>query len=665
MRLIILSWLIIYASALVAQDHEQLFDRLFSEIFVTPENVENLEEVYQQLYFYYYNPVNLNTASAEALRSLLILNEQQVAAIIEHRERTGTFISIYELQSIPSLSVNDLKLLIPFVAVNEVQTSKETNDYLLIRNERDLELRKGYKPIPEDPEKTNYMGTPDKVLLRMRSSVGQKISYGLVMEKDAGENVIIDRASRRYGVDHYSAYVLYQGSKKLERAVVGDYQLQFGQGLVYSSGLSLGKSAGDIGAFRRISTGIRPHSSTMESGFLKGAAATYKIKNFRLTGFASINNNDATLDADETSFTGLNTSGLHRTKREIARKDNLQEKHAGAVLMYSGRNINGGLGFSTIHLSSKWKPANRLYNQHAFSGDQLNTLFSFMNYRWRNMNFFMENAWLQNGGFGSVGGFLMNLSSKIESGIILRNYQEGFRSLYGNAIGEKTYNMNERGILWVVNWQLLKPLHFSFYMDKFRFPWLSYQISQPSDGYEYLFRLRYNLSKKSYFLLQYKEEEKGQDLEGDHVNYVVPDRKRNYQMVIHYPVSENLTFRTRIQGSTTSLNGGKGVAMMQDLAYQHMKFKLNFRYSIFNIEDFNNRQYAYENDVLYSFNFPALQGRGKRFYALVKYNIGKRWRIWGKYSRTVYEDRQEISSGNELIDGNKLSEVKLQVMYKL
>jgi hypothetical protein len=664
-RLFIIPWLIIHAFSLHAQDHEQLFDRLFSEIFVTPDNVENLEEVYQQLYYYYHNPVNLNKASAEELRTLLVLNEQQVADIIQHRERTGNFLSLYELQAIPSLSIHDLRLIIPFIAVNEVQLSKESNDYLLIRYERDLELRKGYKPIPEAPDRTPYLGTPDKMLLRMRSSIGQNISYGLLMEKDAGENIIMDPGSRRYGVDHYSAYVLYQGSTKLEKVIAGDYQLQFGQGLVYSSGFSLGKSAGDIGAFRRISTGIRPHSSTMESGFLRGIAATFRNKRFSLTGFASVNNNDASLEEDQDSFSGFNASGLHRTKNEISRKDNLQEKHAGMVIDYKGRNFNGGIGFSTIQLSSVWKPANRLYNVQAFSGGRLNTIFNFINYRWRNINFFMENAHLQDGGFGAVGGFLVNLSSGMQSGFILRNYEAGFRSLYGNAIGEKTSNSNERGILWVVNWQVLKPLHFSFYMDKFTFPWLSYQISQPSDGYEYLFRLRYNLSRKSYFLLQYKEEEKGQDLEGDHVNYVLPDKKRNYQMVIHYPVSESLTFRTRIQGSTTSLSGGNGVAMMQDLAYQHMKFKLNFRYSIFNIDDFDNRQYAYENDVLYSFNFPALQGRGKRFYALVKYNIGKRWRVWGKYSRTVYEDREEISSGNELIDGNKLSEVKLQVMYKL
>ena len=664
-RSIAIAALLLPVSVIHAQDDEQIFDRLFSEIFVSEENVEGLEEAYQQLYHYFLHPLNLNDVSADELRALLLLTEQQVNDIVKHREKTGKFLSVYELQTVASLALADLRLLTAFLTVDEIQGPRESNDYIQVRYERDMQLRKGYRPNPGDPGKTAYLGTPDKLLFRMRGVIGQTVSYGLMAEKDAGENIIIDPDTRRFGADYYSGYIRYQGTSALEQLVVGDYQLQFGQGLVYSSGFSLGKSAGELGGFRRISTGIRPHTSTMESGFLRGVSATFRSGPFRLTAFASINNNDASVKEDESSFSGFNKSGLHRTKNEIRQKDNLRENHGGAVIRYDGKRLDGGVGLSAIQFSSVWQPAGRLYNLKAFTGDHLNTIFNFWNYRWRNINVFVENAWLQHGGWGTVGGCLTNLSSTVQYGFIMRKYDAGFSSLYGNAIGEKTANTNERGAFWLLNWQILKPLHFSIYVDRFRFPWLSYRISQPSTGYEYLIRLRYNLSRKAYFIFQYKEEEKDRDMENMQAVYVLPDKKQSYQAVVHFPVTGELTFRTRVQGSNTSLSGGNGVAVMQDIAYTHMKFKLRVRYSLFNTDDFANRQYVYENDVLYAFNFPALQGRGARYYALIKYNAGRKWKIEGRYSRTLYADTEEISSGNELIEGNEISEVKMQVTYKL
>ena len=53
------------ALRLNAQDEALLFNQLFDEIFISPDDVENLEEIYQQLYHYYQHPINLNKATAD------------------------------------------------------------------------------------------------------------------------------------------------------------------------------------------------------------------------------------------------------------------------------------------------------------------------------------------------------------------------------------------------------------------------------------------------------------------------------------------------------------------------------------------------------------------------------------------------------------------------
>ena len=98
------------------------------------------------------------------------------------------------------------------------------------------------------------------------------------MEKDAGENLL----SRNNGgrMDYFSWHVYVKPERLVETIVVGDYQVQFGQGLVAWQGLSLGKSS-EVQQFFRRGAGIRPYSSSGESGFNRGLAFTLLKNNWK------------------------------------------------------------------------------------------------------------------------------------------------------------------------------------------------------------------------------------------------------------------------------------------------------------------------------------------------------------------------------------------------
>jgi len=47
------------------------------------------EDLYETLLQYYQTPVNVNTATREEFRSLLLLNENQISNLLRHREQNG------------------------------------------------------------------------------------------------------------------------------------------------------------------------------------------------------------------------------------------------------------------------------------------------------------------------------------------------------------------------------------------------------------------------------------------------------------------------------------------------------------------------------------------------------------------------------------------------
>src|SRR5690606_33155740 len=126
---------------------------------------------------YLSNPINLNAATHEDLAALLFLSDLQIQDIINHREESGAYISVYELQSIASLDELSLRRLLPFVRITS-ETSNKTSKFkkvkhdLILRYGRILESQAGY--LIDDEERSRYLGTPDHLLMRYRLRLENK-----------------------------------------------------------------------------------------------------------------------------------------------------------------------------------------------------------------------------------------------------------------------------------------------------------------------------------------------------------------------------------------------------------------------------------------------------------------------------------------------------------
>ena len=88
------------------------------------------------------------------------------------------------------------------------------------------------------------------------------------------------------------------------------------------------------------------------------------------------------------------------------------------------------------------------------------------------------------------------------------------------------------------------------------------------------------------------------------------------------------------------------------------------RYVLFNIPDYDNRIYAYENDVLYAYSIPSYYGKGSKVYLVAKCNIIRNLDFWLRLAQITYTDRKVLKSGWDEIEGNKMTEIKIQLRYK-
>jgi hypothetical protein len=297
-----------------------------------------------------------------------------------------------------------------------------------------------------------------------------------------------------------------------------------------------------------------------------------------------------------------------------------------------------------------------------------NTSF-YLNYNYNNFTFFNEIAKSLNGGFALISGLLGSVTPHLDLALIYRNYQKDFHTFYANAFGESSTIQNESGIYWGWKYRWNKKYSVAGYVDLFRFPWLRYRSYAPAEGYEWLLRFNYNVHRNTDLYFQLKEESKLRNISNDDspLYLTAIGLKRNFLFSADLAVHSSLRLRTRIQMSSYKYVGktSTGFAIIQDIRWDVGKWGVIGRYALFDTEDYDNRQYVYENDVWLAFTFPAYEGQGIRNYLLLSYKLSRSVSAWIRFSHVRYIDRETIGSGYDLINTNQRNDIKFQLKIVL
>lgn len=648
-------------------------------IGIPTENL-NYEELFENLAQYYYQPINLNTANRNQLANLYALSNSQIENLIAYRNQAGALLSVYELQAIEGFDMGTIYKILPFVTVPEPGLSSQNiekslqaaNQYLIFRNAQVLEQKRGYTPL-QGREKVRYLGTPGNYYLRYKAYHANDISLGLTLEKDDGEKLAWQPKKYKYGADFSSFHLQLKNKGHWKNISLGDYQMQFGQGLVLAAGFYLGKGSETILGTKRNSLGVRPYSSLIEQNYFRGLATTYQLGNIEITGFASATRRSANYVKDKTtgreSVSSLDSDGYHRTQSELDDMNILQEKSAGGNIKFTNTAQNFQLELTGLHTNYSLPliKQNRDYNLYEFKGENNHLLSLSHSWLWRNINMFGELARSKSGGIGTVQGLIYTIDKKSDVSVVYRNYERHFHSYYANAFGENSRNINEKGLYLGYKFSPSRWWIYTSSLDFFKFPFMKFGVDGPSKGFEFLQRLSYKPSKTTEWYLQYREQHKQYNAENQKIRLLDNTLRRN--LALHYEVEpgKSWNFSTTMQASNYKIqdqDNTYGMALIQNATYKKEKWRLNARLAYFKTDNYDNRQYAYEQDVLYAFSFPAYYGHGLRQYAMLTLKAIKNIDLQMRWSQTYLFNATSIGSGLDEIAKPHKTELKFQAIWQ-
>ena len=608
-----------------------LEDGIDDENFASDELLEELEELGT-------NKPNLNKLSYETAIQILHLSDYQYYQLQLYLENYGEMASIYELDGIEGFGREERERLEPLVMVARAPEEqaffknffKKGKSKLLVRYGQILERQAGY----DTSRTTHYAGTPGHALFRYTFDSQDKFSFKISGEKDPGEQFF--KGEQRYGFDFYSASASIKNIGIVKKAVLGDYRLNFGQGLALGTSLMSGKGGG-TGSVRRFSTGIRAVAPSSEGDFLRGTAVTLGNNHAEGTLFAgrTFGSTDNCLGADFSYQRALFRIGAH-------------------IVAYS-QTDTCGTTFAE-KLKSSFIPTG--FNVAA---DYQAILFKQL--------LFGEIGVNQNGAVGVLQAILLNPIPTLKIAVIVRHYGNHYSNPLGHAFGTNSNNAGETGVYFTGEYVLSRRTTLNLYADYYRLTTLTYRTDSPVQGLDLGLSGEINLTRNNTLNLKYSFRSKPENSpESIYYKQIQEHHKHKIRVIWTNAPLAALKLKTEIDWILNRYPMDRihrtGILLYQDIAltFHHPDISLHARAAYFDTDSYDERLYAYENDVYYAFNIGSYYYKGIRGYLVLRYKY--KWiSLWLRVAQTYYIDRQVISSGLTQIDKPHKTEINAQVMF--
>ena len=539
---------------------EDIFNQLSEDGDLAYEDIE------EELLSIAENPMDLNKVTGEDLSRLMFLSDEQIDAILMHQYKYG-FREVYELQLIDCLKDYEIRNLLPFVEVK--------GDRLEIKG-KDLYFREVFHYAKHEMtlrvdarNMEDFVGDPMYGKLRYRFNYQNRVQAG----------VTIDRAT---GVPwekiNYGGYIQLKDVGPMKTVVAGNYQANFGYGLVVGSPFKRGKSA-YIQSTATTDDGLKKFSSVGDSyNYFHGVGATARVKWADLSAFYSLR------QGKEDAWNHV--VGANATARWRKLKVGVTgiEEFKGDRLKVKG---NGAMG------------ANVRYN-------------------WGKVDVWGEVAasHTEQWGWGTIMGVRVNPISDLNLLAIYRYYSPEYENIYANALSSKTRVYNEHGGYVGVEYNRLRNWQLSIFGDVWK------------EGYETMAQADF-LSPKDYTMHMRLRAKRKNEIDTYSARWNGVWELGEWKLKTQ--VDANMVYAKE--------KWSYGFSVFQDVEYRFVKVPivLQFRAQAFDAREWNNRVYMYENDVLYAYSIPFVYGLGGRFWLNARYKINDTFAVYLRVSETVYQ----------------------------
>ena len=651
------------------EEWDELLQELMEEQVSEEDESDSWAKLLDELVDLHEHPLNLNAVTREELQRLPFLEQKQAEAIIDYRTRYGAFHSVGELFLIPELDRSQIRWLQQLMTAEVLSGGEDAKPVSKRSGWRQELTTRVDVPLYERAGWPWAQGLANRA--RYTLQAGRHWDVGLRAEKDAGEPMFT-RDNPLW--DSWGGHVMLKDlplGRWLKGAmmILGDYKATFGEGLVMNTGFRFGKQQANLW---RSPSLLRPHRSTDENRFLRGAAATLTLgQQWSFTVLYSWRKLDATIQKDNT-LRAINTTGLHRTESELARRGSLASHTAALHLAW--QRGGGHVGFTALYqyYDHQFAQPSTLYRQIAPEGYQFGALSTDYALRWSHLSLSGETAYSlaeRNKGLATLNKAVWRPSNDWQLSLIQRFYGKHYFSPHASAFGENATVQNESGLCFLMDAQHLGPFAVSAMFDYFYSPWPRYTMSRYSQGFETALQTTWQASRRQRVVLRYalKSKEYSDRRHFSHRLRASYSRSWNHVWSSSFSTFLHLNTIPSINERST------GFALMPriDCAPANSRWQASLAAIWFSTDDYDSRLYIYEPSLAQSFGFQMLYGRGERLVAKLRCQLGRggraacRLQLQFKAGITHYRDRSTISSGPMLINSSWKPDLQLLLRLQL
>ena len=547
---------------------EEVLEDVFNQL--AEESDWSYEDIEEELLSIAENPMDLNQVTGDDLSRLMFLSDEQIDAILMYQYQHG-FKELYELQLIDCLKDYEIRNLLPFVRVGEEARGKEMYFREVFRNaQHETTLRVDARNMED------YQGDPMYGKLRYRFNYQNRVQAGVTLDRATGvpwEKI------------NYGGYIQLKDIGPMRTIVAGNYQANFGYGLVVGSPFKRGKSA-YIQSTATTDEGLKKFSSVGDSyNYFHGVGATARVKWAEVSAFYSLRqekeeawqhvvgvNATAKWKKLKVGMTGVETLGLLGDEAKGERDMGYGQLAMGANVRYNWGRVDLWGEVATSH-TEQW-------------------------------------------GWGTIIGLRVNPISDLNLLAIYRYYSPEYDNVYANALSSKTRVYDEHGGYLGIEYNRLRNWQLSVFGDVWKegYETMAQADFVPQKDYKMHMRLR---AKRKNEIDTYSARWNGV--------WELGEWKLKTQ------VDANMVYAEE--------KWSYGFSVFQDVEYRFVKVPivLQFRAQAFDAREWNNRVYMYENDVLYAYAIPFVYGLGGRFWLNARYKINDTFAVYLRVSETVYQ----------------------------
>lgn len=622
----------------------------------------------QQLRYFIKHPIDINGAD---LGQLKLLDPLLIGNLSSYKSLMGDIINIHELQAVPGFTIEIIKSILPFITIKKDHLSLSNMRDRFLKGDHSILIRPTY--IPESKVGYNsssgqqFTGSPISILMRYKYHYRDLLQFGFIADKDAGEKIFVN------GIlpDFVSFHLFARHIGVIKSIAAGDYSVNLGQGLIHWQSQAFRKSSSVIN-IKRQSEVLRPYHSAGEYNFLRGLASTFTWRKSECTVFISSKKITANIDGGE--ITSVSTAGLHRTETEL--KDRNRATLISGGISFRQKINSGHVGVNSVRhvYSLPILKKNEPYNLYSIKGKSWTNISADFSYTFRNIHLFGELATDKKLSIAYINGIMSSLSQSLDLALLHRRISKAYQSVFGNSFTENMMPVNENGFYAGISLKPYPKWKIDLYADLFSFPWLKYRLNAPAKGLGYLIQIYYKPNRQTeiYSRFRYRLKPLNIDSEDD---FSIPGIQsiQNWRTQFSFQVTKTIMLRNRAEVCIFSHQyldyPQTGYLFYTDVVIKPLNstFSGNVRFQAFEVEDYDTRIYVYENDLEFVSSTPSFYNNGVRCYLNIKAKMNLKFlsnsqlNVNFKAASTVYSNVFYIGNGPDLITGNRVSSVKLQV----